>query len=731
MKSPLIILCLFLAASVFSQTQDDWMMLGDEAMEENDPYGALRYYRTAMDLDSMKGSLIYKLAESYRGVQNYEKATYYYDKIFRRDRGMMFEDVGMKLAEMQMQSGQYTEAKITWRRVREQYQDRPNSYPYQKAIQSMRSCDLAKKWSKEPKPFELTEAGDPVNSGDSEFGGFWFNNGQLSFTSLRGEYDREARLESESYFIKTYLADSALSEVELNPIGAVDLTANYGNYVESNKGQKAMVMIDDEGRRSIHFYDGLIWKKILPVSDSDSANYTHPAFGRFGELDVLYFASDRRDGFGQYDLWFVELTKPTSPTNLGPLINSSGNEVTPFYRKDNDILLFSSDWHHGFGGYDVFQALYYDGDFTYPENLKSPFSTPANDLYYSFNPSLQKGSISSNRVGKDDFGGCCNNLFFFKEKEVIEADTLPEITTLEDLNMYLPVTLYFHNDEPDPRTRKTATEKNYLETYRDYIQLLPAYRDEYRKGLSQIEADRAEEAMDDFFLNEIDGGISELALFSELMKRELEEGAQIEITVKGFASPLAATDYNVNLTQRRISSLENYLRNYERGILRPYLDETAKNGGLLRLSKIPFGEYVAEKLVSDNPNESNAVYSIAAAKERKIEIVSVTRATEDTSLTEVRFDSEIIDLGAVATGDSIPFRFDFTVMNAKSFAIDSISTFSNILVFNRQNYAQGPHRIDGILVVDKNRGKQNAVITIFGNMTGHNKELNLTFEVDQ
>ena len=730
MKNRIVFFFFLLASGLSGQTLDDWMTLGDEAMEDNDPYGALRYYKTGMELDSMRGTLIYKVAEAYRGVQNYGKATYYYDKIFRRDRGMIFEDVGMKLAEMQMQSGQYAEAKLNWRRVRDQHSDQPNSYPYQKAIQSIRSCDLAKKWSTEPKPFELKDAGDPVNSGDSEFGGNWLNDGKLSFTSLRGEYDSEGRLESEAYFIKSYVADSNLAELQPYPIPSVDLTANYGNLVESNKGQKALVMIDGKGRRSIHFYDGLIWKKILPVTESDSCNYTHPAFGRFGNLDVLFFASDRKDGFGGYDIWFVELTKPDDPTNLGPIINTSGNEVTPFYRTDNDILFFSSDWHHGLGGYDVFQAPYYKGDFTFAENLKAPFSTPSNDLYYSFNPTIKKGSLTSNRVGEDDFGGCCNNLFLFEEKEVLEADTLPEITALEDLNKYLPVTLYFHNDEPNPRTRKTETDKDYLETYRDYIQLLPAYRDEYRKGLSQTEADQAEEAMDNFFLNEIDGGISDLALFSELLKRELEEGAQIEITVKGFASPLAATDYNVNLTQRRISSLENYLRNYERGILRSYLDENAENDGLLRISKIPFGEYVAEELVSDNPNETNAVYSIAAAKERKIEIVSVTRATEDSSLTEVRFKSEIIDLGVVNEGDSISFRFDFEVMNAKPFTIDSVSLSSEVVLSNLEEFQKGPHSLNGLLVVNQNEGKQNAIITIFGNLTGREKQLNLTFEVN-
>jgi hypothetical protein len=725
---PLIIFCL-LASGLFAQTLQDWTNLGDEAMRGDDPYGALRYYQNAMALDSMKGSVIYKMAEAYRGTQNYKKAAYYYHKIYRRDRGMIFSDVGMKLAEMQMQSDQYSEAKNNWRRVREQYRDEPGSYEYQKAIQSLRSCDLAEKWISESKPFSLNEAGNPVNSGDSEFAGYWLKDGELSFSSLRGEYDEKGRLTSESYSIKTYLADSALTEVRPLVIQGMETVDDYGNFVEATNGQKAFVKLEN-GRRSIHFFDGLVGKKILPSSDTDSSNYTHPAFGKFGDLDVLYFASDREDGFGQYDLYFVEITKPDEPTNLGPVINSPGNEVTPFYRQNTHTLYFSSDWHHGFGGYDIFQSAFFEGSFSFPENLKLPFSTPSNDLYYSFNSSLRKGSLTSNRVTPDNFGGCCNNLFFFEEKKVEETDTLPEITSLEELNKYLPVRLYFHNDEPDPRTRATETDQNYLETYRNYTRLLPAYRDEYRKGLSQMEGDVAEEAMDDFFLNEIDQGVNDLALFSELLQRELEEGARIELTVKGFASPLAATDYNVNLTQRRISSLENFLRDYERGILRPYLNETAENGGVLRISKIPFGEYVAEKLVSDNPNESNAVYSIAAAKERKIEIVSVTRALEDSSLTEIHFESEIIDLASVNQGDSVRFAFSFEVAGPEPFQIDSVEVSPQIVLSFADEYSLGEHQLEGTLFVTEPIGKQNEIITLFGNIAGERKQLNLTFEVN-
>ena len=725
------IVSLFLVAFGYSQTLQDWMKLGDEAMERNDPYGALRYYENGMRLDSMKGSLIYSIAEAFRGVQNYEKAAYYYSKIFRRDRGMIFKDTGIKLAEMQMQLGKYSDAKLNWRRVRDEYRESPNSYEYQKAIQSMRSCDLAKQWTAETPIFTLSDVGDPVNSGDSEFGGAWNDDGSFSFTSLRGKYDQRGRLESEIYFIKTYRADSTLKEINPEEIAFLKSSQNCGNFVQSSKGQKALVQISEGGHRSIHFHDGLKWKQILPASEMDTSNYTHPAFGRIGEIDVLFFSSDRPDSYGKYDLWYVELTKPTNAVNLGPDINTPGNEVTPFFRKDQDALYFSSDWHHGLGGYDVFRADYFEGKFGYPENLKPPFSSRYNDLYYSFNAAKRKGSVTSNRVSADRYGGCCNNLYLFEEQEIIKADTLPKIANLEELNKYLPVTLYFHNDEPDPRSRNTETSQDYLTTYREYTRLLPTYQEEYRAGLNSSSQIKAEESMDDFFINEIDKGVGDLLLFSELLFRELEQGAEIEMTVRGFASPLAATDYNVNLTQRRISSLINYLKNYERGKMRPYLKSTESIKGNLRIVKVPFGEYVAKERVSDNPNESNAIYSIAAARERKIEIVSVTRALNDTNLTQVNFESEIIDLGLVQPNSNVEFTFNFEVVNAKSFSLDSTSTSENVEVNFSPNYARGIQNFSGVITIKNETGKQNKTIELFGNLVGFNKQLNITYEVKE
>ena len=179
------------------------------------------------------------------------------------------------------------------------------------------------------------------------------------------------------------------------------------------------------------------------------------------------------------------------------------------------------------------------------------------------------------------------------------------------------------------------------------------------------------------------------------LKIELEKGRRIDITVKGFASPLAKTDYNVNLTQRRISSLENYLSEYENGALLPYLKDEANNKGALFISRIPFGEYTAEKFISDNPNDAkNSIYSRIAARERKIEIQSVSFLT-DSSENKLEVNQQIHDFGSVSESDTL--TFDFIVKNNSKESIEILKiesecacvigkTSKNVLLPNEETH---------------------------------------------
>lgn len=99
------------------------------------------------------------------------------------------------------------------------------------------------------------------------------------------------------------------------------------------------------------------WSDVQTFEYSSSTYSTNfPALADKG--NTLYFSSNKPGGYGGYDLYVsykVALTNSWSePQNLGSLINSPGNEISPFY-KSND-LFFSSDWHNGFGGFDVFRT---------------------------------------------------------------------------------------------------------------------------------------------------------------------------------------------------------------------------------------------------------------------------------------------------------------------------------------------------------------------------------------
>lgn len=99
---------------------------------------------------------------------------------------------------------------------------------------------------------------------------------------------------------------------------------------------------------------------------------------------TLYFASDRPGGYGGIDLYVTKKDPRTGiwgiPQNLGPKINTKGNEKTPFMHSDSETLYFSSDFHTGFGGYDIFYARMNDkGEWQEPENIGSPINGTTDD----------------------------------------------------------------------------------------------------------------------------------------------------------------------------------------------------------------------------------------------------------------------------------------------------------------------------------------------------------------
>jgi peptidoglycan-associated lipoprotein len=125
--------------------------------------------------------------------------------------------------------------------------------------------------------------------------------------------------------------------------------------------------------------------------------YAHPAINSTGEY--LYFVSDMKGGYGGKDIWRASMVGDLVEyiENLGPDINTAGDEMFPVLRNDS-TLYFSSDGHVGMGGLDIYKASY---DFKAKrwnvENMKYPINSQADDFGITFAGEKESGFFSSNR----------------------------------------------------------------------------------------------------------------------------------------------------------------------------------------------------------------------------------------------------------------------------------------------------------------------------------------------
>ncbi|MCB0644606.1 MAG: carboxypeptidase regulatory-like domain-containing protein, partial [Phaeodactylibacter sp.] len=140
------------------------------------------------------------------------------------------------------------------------------------------------------------------------------------------------------------------------------------------------------------------WEDPIPFPYNGSGYST--GFASFSPSgDALYFSSDRADGFGGFDIFVSYRVGNTwsPPENLGAVVNTVGNEVTPYM--DGEDLYFASDWHMGFGGYDLFVANRVNSRWTSVKHMGNGINSPRDDYGLIYDGVKNIGYFTSNRIG--------------------------------------------------------------------------------------------------------------------------------------------------------------------------------------------------------------------------------------------------------------------------------------------------------------------------------------------
>ena len=637
-----------------AQNAEQFILWGDNAMRTDDFYGASRFYAEASRQQEGRMELQWKYAEACRLSNQYPQAAESYEKVWRKDLGRSHPEALRWLGEMQLCSGQYDDARKTWQKVKQKTKDK-TGVTAQRADNALAGIAMAREMMAKPEDVVVEHLPEPVNSYDSEFGARVGPGKRLYFTTLRGETnDNDEVLDTALYHASIWNTqeegDRWVAPVPLERTSPGTGQANSAWSVDSS----VFYYSHCPPGAPCHIFGKPLSGAARTVNGIGPDLTTQPMVAMFRGKQTLFFTSDMEGGQGGMDIWmaWIDGTDAAKLTPLGPPINTPGNETCPYYDVDQQKLYFSSDFLPGFGGYDNFMSADSAGTFTVPQNFKYPLNGPANDLYPTFDMRTMSGFITSNRIGSLAKKGatCCNDIYRFsypKLKPLVPTappkDTLTVAERhLTSLREKLPIRLYFHNDEPNPRSWDTATTLTYEQTYHSYKALLPDYHKAWGDNSDGLAA------IDGFFVERVDFGFSQLNDFIGLLEQALREGQRIELQVRGFASPLAKSDYNANLSLRRISSMVNYLRSVHSGALRPYL-----GSGALSIRKSPFGEDQSATGVSDQLQDlKGSVYSVGASLERRIEIEQVLLADEGAPQELPPSDALMHDIGTVMQGIS-------------------------------------------------------------------------------
>lgn len=641
----IVLACFLLCLATNAFTQEKYMLAyekeGDILMEQGEYEMALKQYITARKFFKTPLRLFYKCGEACRALKDYDKAEFYYQKVFtENDTNDLIKDfpfLHLNLAEVSISNGNLFSAKEILDSLLTKAQD---SNIIQKAKHKLKEIDWIIDNNKLVYGNSVENLGKNVNNESSQTSHFVLNDSILFLTNI----DYKKIVEDNITYYKDMYQQIYTSTIDSN---SHSLAKHY-DIEEINKKKRNITNISfDILDQTAYFtlcssYDNekcYIYSSVLKDGKYQKAkklnkkinlkgfNNTQPNIGIYNNEKILYFSSNREGGYGGYDLYYYVLDgKENEVINLGPTINTEGDEITPFYSMKDNSLYFSSNYHLGFGGYDIFQSEGWATRWTNPQNLLQPINSPANDIFPVIVEPEEKGYLTSNREGSyaNNNKTCCNDIYRFEIAGMPEVSTMEEIKNKTNFSPVfdLPLQLFFHNDQPNPQSTSTTTNIDYQECYKEYKSMSNLYKAEATRYINDSTENIIIDSFENFFQIHIDKGMNKLNHMCDYLYQKLLSGEKIDISIIGYSSSLHNNMYNYALSERRIGTIINYISKWNDAKLKPFLSNKANdNLPFLNIKTLAMGKLESK---SDNPKNAierrKSIYKIDAMYERRIEI---------------------------------------------------------------------------------------------------------------
>ena len=362
------------------------------------------YTKTKPELRDMRAYVSYRMGICYQKINDVSQATSAYTKALRYN----YPDslLNLRLAQTYHQGGKYSEAVNYYKIFLEQ---NPESIIAQNGLQG---CELAVKMKENPTLYQVRKMEifntprfgefSPMLTGDNDEKLYFASSrakkiNKDSLSTITGQYTNNfflAEKDERGAWKKPETIEDAINTEfdEGTPSFSADGNTMYYTYCESDPINSRVAEIRMSSRSGASWGVGV---RINLIKDSVTS-IGHPAVSPDGKY--LYFVSEV-NSYGGKDIFrsrLVGMNDFAGLENLGPQINTPGDEMFPYVR-DSATIYFASNGHPGMGGLDLFKATMDSLGVWHVENMGAPVNSSSDDFGITFERNKEKGFFSSNR----------------------------------------------------------------------------------------------------------------------------------------------------------------------------------------------------------------------------------------------------------------------------------------------------------------------------------------------
>ncbi|GAA4942770.1 OmpA family protein [Algibacter agarivorans] len=584
----LILILAFSTSSMFAQKK-----LADKFFDNYAYVKASELYEKAIEKGEDSEHVLTRLGDCYYNNSNSEKAVIWYAKAVNKYDKISAEYV-FKYIQTLKSLGNYTEADKWMKKFNDIYNDESKSKNYDVSHFEKYNELLTNDDKTVIKIVNL-----PINSSLSDFGSYIHNN-QLFFASSKGTGEAKVYAWNKEPFLDLFQVSVKEKDGELefgtpDFIKASKINTDYHEasvaisndgktmyFTRDNVTRKNKLDYDKKGTTNLKIYKATFiensWSDIKELPFNDEVYSTgHPALS--SDNKKLYFVSDRDGGFGQTDIYEVDIldnNKYSKPKNLGGKINTPGREMFPFVSKDS-IFYFSSDGHLNLGLLDIFKSNIIKDEAAEPENLGAPYNSGYDDFafYTDSDDENKRGYFSSNRPG----GQGSDDIYSFTSYECSQKIT--GIVRDSDTKEILDNAIIKLINETGKVINEITTNSDGTYTFdadcnKSYVVLgtKPDYKDEKKDLILDDKNDATTNA--DLFLEPLIKGnqIVINPIFFDFDKWNIRTDAEYElekvidvlrthpgmiIKIESHTDSRGSDRYNMKLSDRRAKSSEEYI----------------------------------------------------------------------------------------------------------------------------------------------------------------------------